>query len=106
MEESTYLELASKVFRTVDSALGDADPSQIEVDSASDVMSIQFTNHTKCILNTQRPTRQMWLAAKASAWHFSYDEASKTWLDDKGRGELFAILSEIVRENSGLAIKF
>ena len=50
------------------------------------------------MLNTQRPVHQLWLAGGQSAWHFSFDEASARWLDDKGRGELFEVLRALTRD--------
>jgi CyaY protein len=51
--------------------------------------------------------RQLWLAAKAQAWHFDWDEANGRWVDDRGRGiELTAQLREIVKEHSGVEVPF
>ena len=63
--------------------------------TAGDVITLTFASGKKAVLNTQRPTRQLWLAANARAWHFGWDDASKTWRDDKGEGvELFAYLGQ------------
>ena len=53
------------------------------------------------MINTQRPTRQMWLAANARAWHFAWD--GTRWLDEKGTGvELLSRIAEIVKERAGI----
>ena len=61
----------------------------------------------KCIVNTQRPTRQIWLAARARAWHFAYDEQRQQWLDDKGTGaELFSTVAHVLKEGSNVDVRF
>ena len=104
MDESRYLKLADQTFRAISDAFENVDPDDIDVYTAGDVLTLAFKNGVKCVINTQRPTRQVWLAAKANAWHLSYDEGAGKWMDDKGRGELFALVKQIVKDNSGLDV--
>jgi CyaY protein len=69
------------------------------------VLTLTFRDGKKAVINTQRPTRQLWLAANARAWHFAYDEATSKWLDDKGQGvELFQRVAAIVKEHGGIDV--
>ncbi len=106
MDESRYHKLIGETFRKIENAVIDIDPSEIDFDSAGDVMTLTMKNGVRCIVNTQRPVRQIWVAARANAWHFSYDDATSTWQDDKGRGELFATLTAIAKEHAGVDVKF
>jgi CyaY protein len=106
MDESQYLKLVGETFRKIEDAVENIDPSDIDFDSAGDVMSLTMKNGVKCIVNTQRPVRQIWVAARANAWHFSWNDATKTWQDDKGRGELFATLKAIAKEHAGIDLTF
>lgn len=107
MDESAYQKLADEVFKRIDAALSDVDPSDVDVDFAGDVMTLTMKSGVRCIVNTQRPARQMWVAAKASAWHFSYDAEEDRWFDDKSPDrELFATLTEIVRAHAGIDVTF
>jgi CyaY protein len=102
MDESTYYRHAKTAFTKVEDALDALEEGAVDFERSGDVLTIVFSNGKKCVLNTQRPTRQLWLAADARAWHFSFDEARGTWLDDKGQGiELFAQLSDIVKAQFG-----
>src|SRR5689334_16575326 len=101
MDESRYQQLADAAYRHIADAFEDVDPDRVDCEVAGDVLTLGFSGGRRCIVNTQRPTRQIWLAANARAWHFSYDEASARWLDDKGRGEeLFATVKRIVKESA------
>ncbi len=101
MDESAYEKLIARAFRRVEDALAEVDPDLVEVSTTGDMVTLQFANGVRCILNTQRAVRQLWLAARASAWHFSFDPVGEAWQDDKGRGDLWTILRGVVKELSG-----
>lgn len=105
MDEARYLQLVDRVFRAIQDAFDDVDPDVVDAYAAGDVLTLTFADRSKCVVNTQRPTRQVWVAARSRAWHFSYDEATDRWFDDKGRGdELMGTLRAVVRESSGLEV--
>jgi CyaY protein len=107
MDESTYERLADEAFRTIGDAFEDVDSEIVDCDSAGDVVTLTMRGGGKCIVNTQRSARQIWLAASARAWHFSWDEAGKRWVDDKGRGdELYATIARIVKQTTGADVNF
>jgi CyaY protein len=98
MDEQVYLHLCDAVFRKIQDAFDDVDPDVAEVTAAGDVVTIAFGDGSKCIVNTQRPVRQIWLAGGSRAWHFDYDMATGRWLADKPpHEELFATIGELVR---------
>lgn len=102
LEEPQYLHLVDDAFKKVQRALDALDPDDAEAYATGDVVTITFRDRSRCVMNTQRSTRQIWLAARSRAWHFSYDEATGRWLDDKGRGdEFFATVREAVRASCG-----
>ena len=107
MDESTYYRHAKAAFTKVENALDALDSEQVDFDRAGDVLTVTFAGAKKCIMNTQRPTRQVWLAADSHAWHFSFNEETGTWLDDKGTGAtLFDQVSDIVKSHTGQALAF
>src|SRR5688572_24786218 len=101
MDDRSYEQRVAETFRRVLDLFEDVDASEADVESTGDVLRIDLPGGRRVILNTQRPVHQLWLAGGQSAWHFSYDEPGAHWADDKGRGELFAILRQIVRETGG-----
>ena len=102
MDEATYERLAGDALSVVLDLFDDIDPDDAEVESSGDVIRIDLARGPRVVLNTQRPARQLWLAGGKHAWHFSYDPRAEAWLDDKGRGELMAVLRELVRELGAL----
>lgn len=105
MDEARYRKLTDETFRALESMFEDVDADDVDVERAGDVLTLTFRNQKKCVINTQRPTRQIWLAADARAWHFSHDEPTSRWLDDKGEGvELFEQVIAIVKGQSGIEL--
>ena len=106
MDVPTYQKLADEAYRRVERAFEEVDPDVADCEVAGDVVTITLKGKTRCVLNTQRPTRQLWLAAGARAWHFDYDAANGAWKDDKGQGELFETLARVVKEHAGVDVAF
>ena len=108
MDESRYQQLADVALRAIENMLEDVDAEQVDIERSGDVLTLTFPGRKKAVLNTQRPTRQIWLAANARAWHFDFEEpkestAAGRWMDDKGQGvELLAQIAAIVKDNAGI----
>lgn len=103
MDESSYQHLADDALKKIESMLDDVDADDVDVERAGDVITLTFKDRSKAVINTQRPTRQLWLAANARAWHFDWD--GTRWLDDKGTGvELLTHLAQIVKERTGIDV--
>jgi CyaY protein len=106
MDESKYKHLADDALRQLESMLDDVDAEDVDVERSGDVLTLTFSDKKKCVINTQRPTKQLWLAADARAWHFGYDESVRRWLDDKGqRVELFERVVAIIKEHAGIDVE-
>lgn len=108
VDESEYLRQAKQAFLRVEQAFDDVDVDVADCERATgDVVAIAFASGVRCVLNTQRPTRQIWLAANAEAWHFAWQPEAQAWLDDRrDDAELFATLRQLVRTHSGLELSF
>jgi CyaY protein len=103
LDESRYLSLVDVAWRQIEKLFDAVDPDLAEVTNAGDVVTIAYPKGVRCIINTQRPVRQIWLAARDTAIHFDHDEATGHWLDDRGRGiELFAYLRALTKDLAGV----
>ncbi len=110
MDESRYQKLAEAELRAIEDMLKDVDAEVVDVERAGDVLTLTFASGKKAVVNTQRPTRQLWLAANARAWHFGYHEAEGAtpgrWLDAKGQNvELLDQICAIVKELANIDLE-
>jgi CyaY protein len=76
--------------------------ADIEATRAGNVLTLEMTDGSKIIVNSQAPTRQMWVAARSGGFH--YDWRDGAWLDTRDGTELFAALSRLVSAQSGVAV--
>ena len=104
MDEREFEKRAADAWKRVLDLFENVDPDEADVEQAGDVIRIDYRGGSRVVLNTQRPARQLWLAGGASAWHFSFDDATSAWLDDKGRGELYAVLAELTQAAVGVKL--
>jgi CyaY protein len=102
MDEARYNPLATAAFKRILAAADAIDPDVLEAESTGDMVTLTTRTREKCIINTQRAVRQLWVAGRGQGIHFDYDEATRSWKDDKGRGlELFSFVADVVRELTG-----
>jgi len=106
MDERRYQDLAAIAFRTLVDGFDMIDADDADLETGGDVIRITFRGGARVVINTQRPARQIWLAGGSRAWHFSYDDDSSSWLDDKSRQELFATIATLTREAIGAELRF
>lgn len=105
MDERRYQDLAAVAFRKLTDLFDAIDAEDADVETSGDVIRITFRGGARVVINTQRPARQIWLAGGSRAWHFSYDDSSGSWLDDKSRQELFATLGTLTHDAIGVALR-
>jgi CyaY protein len=94
---STDLEFAKQAdafMEGVMQRLSEFDPDELDCDLAMGVLTMEFEDGSKCIMNRQTAAHQIWLAVGVSAWHFDFDPKSGRWLDTKGGRRLEDVLAE------------
>ena len=101
MTESEFIELAEATLGALESAV-DAVDAGVDCTRSGGVLTLELENDTKIIVNTQLPTRQIWVAARSGGFHFGFDGSA--WRDTREGGELFAALSKLVSAQGGRAV--
>jgi CyaY protein len=94
IDEATFDDFADNALRSLESALNDVDG--IEVDLESGILSIEFPDGERFVINSHRAARQIWMAAHASAWHFDVDPKTRRWTATKTGDELWDCLQREV----------
>ncbi len=106
MDETQYNQLVAVAFGTLLRALDKVDPDVLDADSTGDMVTVTSAAGQKVVVNTQRATRQIWVAGKGLGLHFSLAPDGR-WMDDKGKGvELFAFVADAVETISGVQLEW
>ncbi|MBX5482696.1 MAG: iron donor protein CyaY [Myxococcaceae bacterium] len=107
LDEADYNQKVAQVFKRILAAADRLDPDVLEAESTGDMVTLTAASGEKCVVNTQRAVRQIWVAGKSQGIHFSWDDATGQWRDDKGKGlELFAWVSEVVEAIAGTPLPY
>jgi CyaY protein len=106
MDEKTYRHLLDDTFARVDRAFETVDPDVAEVSISQGSLTIAFFEKQRLMLTPQPSPRQLWVAFRDRAWHFDWDEARASWMDDRGEGvELYALIETTTREVGNVTIR-
>ena len=89
MDESLYLKLVDEALERAALWLEEFDPDDVDFSTTDGVVTIEFPDGTRYVLNRQRAAHQLWFAAGARAWHYDWDAQTSSWRDPKEGGELF-----------------
>jgi len=103
MSDSEYLTRAEAVLAVVERAIDDTD-ADIELERSGNVLTLEFANRTKIIVNLQPPMKEIWIAAKAGGFHFRF--ADGAWRDTRSGTEFFAALSDYATQQAGEPVTF
>jgi CyaY protein len=103
MSDSEYLTRAEAVLAAVERAIDDTD-ADIELERSGNVLTLEFVNRTKIIVNLQPPMKEIWIAAKAGGFHFRFVDGA--WRDTRSGTEFFAALSDYATQQAGDPVTF
>ena len=96
LTETAYDALAAPELQRLIKSLDALTNDSVEAELASDILTIEFSDGTRYVLNSHRAARQIWLSAERSAWHFDYVPSSKTWIASKSGDELWSTLTRLL----------
>ena len=105
MDEEAFKHVSAVVIERVRKAIDAEDPDVVEANLEADVLKLSFPSGAPFVLNMQRPTREMWLAADRNAWHFKLT-ADGLWHEKKNGDELYATLARLIGERARVQVTF
>jgi CyaY protein len=100
IEEKDYQARAFPELSALVAAL-DEHPDELFAELAGDVLTIEFDDQSRYVINSHLAARQIWLAAERSAWHFDFILERAAWIDRKTQAELWSKLEELLTNKRG-----
>jgi CyaY protein len=101
--EQQFERAADETLHAVERALGDLDG--LEIDLQLGVLTLEFPDGVKYVVNSHRAARQIWMAAERSAWHFDYHPENGRWIAAKNGDDLWEALGGVLSRKLGAEIK-
>lgn len=75
-----------------------------EAELANDILTIEFPDGSRYVVNSHRAARQIWMAAERNAWHFDFHPERNAWIAPKSGDELWSTLSRVLSNKLGRAV--
>jgi CyaY protein len=104
-DEQSYLNRARSELQRLLTALDGvaAENEEFDVELANDIVTLEFPDGAKYIINSHRAARQIWMAADARAWHFDC-ASNDSWQGSKGEGELWSVVQAQLNKKLGRVV--
>jgi CyaY protein len=102
MSETQFLRMVEATLAQVETAIESARIAA-ECSQSALILTIEFDDGAKIILNAQTPMRQLWMASRGGALHFAQEDGQ--WKDTRTGQEFFAALSQAVSAALGTAVQ-
>lgn len=100
LTESEFHERAGKTILQIEQAV-ETTGADIDFEVAADILTLEFENGSKIIINKQAPARQIWVAARSGGFHYRYDRSTDSWRNEQNGQELWTELSELISRQAG-----
>jgi CyaY protein len=98
MNESEFDKKATDALLYIEQAI-EQSGAEIDFEGTGGILTLEFENGSKIIINKQGAAKQIWVAAQSGGYHYGF--ADGRWINDQGGGELMRELSRFIREQSG-----
>ena len=103
MDEQQYQQRADACLEEVATWLEDFDPDEVDFATTDGVVTLEFADGKKFVLNRQAGAHQMWFAAGVRAWHYDWDGSA--WVDDRDGHDLLQRIGDVVSEKIGRKVQ-
>ncbi|AUX21792.1 hypothetical protein SOCEGT47_022800 [Sorangium cellulosum] len=104
LSEREFDAVADRSLRELDRQINEI-PDGVEADLQSGILTLEFEDGTKYVVNSHRAARQIWMAAERAAWHFDYQPSEERWVAQRTGEELWSTLEAVLSRKLGRAVK-
>ena len=104
MDESSFREDVKKLLVSLLDQLDDIDSDFHDPSMTDGNLHVVFEDGSTFVLSQQPPTREIWLSANFTAWHFA--KKNGAWLERDSNERLLDVLSTLFSGKMGMDIQF
>jgi len=103
MNDSEFQQLADQLYQKIEDCIEESG-ADVDYDQNGGLLTLEFENRTKLIINRQQPLHQIWLATIENGHH--YDYKAGRWIDDRSGDEFLTFLSAAIFKQSQEKVVF
>jgi CyaY protein len=101
MNDSQFNQLVDDTLLAIEDAI-DESGAEIDYDTAAGILTLEFENRTKIIINRQLATHELWVAAKSGGFHLVYQDDQ--WYCNTEQMNLNPLLNRLCTEQAKTSI--
>ena len=98
MTETEFNSLVDDTLARIEEAI-EASGADIDYETASGILTLEFEDGSKIIINRQGATQEVWVAARSGGFHYRW--ADGAWRNTRDGSELLEALSGFVSQQAG-----
>ena len=98
MTETEFNQEVDALFMKIEAAL-DARDTDIDYETTAGILTLEFEDGSKIIVNRQGATQEIWVAAKSGGYHYRWNEGA--WRNTRDGSELLASLASYISLQAG-----
>ncbi len=104
MDEGVFREAVKVVLTALLEQVDEIDSDEHDPSLSGGNLHVVFEDGSTFILSQQPPTRELWLSANFTAWHFL--KKGEVWLERDSEEPMLTVLSTLFSDKLGLDIQF
>jgi CyaY protein len=104
LTETEYEARAFPELKALIEALDALEVEGLDAELESEILTLEFEDGDRYVINSHRAARQIWMAAERSAWHFDWNPEGQSWIAAKNGDELWSALERVLSNKLGRRI--
>lgn len=104
MTDNEYHQKVDAILLHLEESLDEVVEVDLDYEYSGGILTIDFPNNTKIIINKQPPNQQIWVATKYDGHHF--DLIDENWIDNRTGKEFWALISEAASKQADVKLSF
>ena len=98
MTETEFNQEVDATLMRIEAAL-DTQDADIDYETSAGILTLEFEDGSKIIVNRQGATQEIWVAAKSGGYHYRWSDGG--WRNTRDGSELLASLASYISLQSG-----
>lgn len=104
MTDNEYHQRVDAILLQLEEAIDEVEQVDLDYEFSGGILTIDFPDKSKMIINKQPPNHQIWLATKFDGHHF--DLIDDQWIDNRTGSEFWQLVSKAASRQAGVTLTF